>query len=724
MSLVPKTKAIHKTRRHKRVDMASLPPEVIAAVVSWLGPRDHASAVLASRRFGVLTREERGRLHFARFAPKALARAGSLDGLRYWHGVDPWRIDIHCLRAAAEGGHRTLVEWIIDESIGGGCPTEALCAAAKGGRVDLMRWLLDERDAAILNEVLGNAISSKCIGAVRLVLDRAHEIDHREGVCGGICPQGGGDRPGGDDDKDTDDRKGDHGGDGGRDSDNEDDEDDDEEDSDDKRLSNAHSCGRVWHERPMRLAARTGDVAIVRLVYERCYYGDDPEVLERPLLDAAGSGAIHVVEWILARCVDSGIISEAFDAALEHARRDCAVAILSRWPDVARPAALYSWSFKPDDTLIPAFEHALDVSLGVRPDPWPLAAASVAEPTPDEIYDALMVHSIAKEFGSDWGDLVRMPLRGTHCDAIFRWAVDRAHTGSLVSAAREMGREGRIDRLAYCGARGVLAPEHVLAAMCGAAARGRVDVLAYVWSTFATRDCGTRHVADAVRAKAQMIADTAAESGDWTVVEWLQRHVDARAHCTAAAFSVAANNGHAAFLKRLYAAGADRCRHPCDAPCQTDPDWKLRIFGLPTRCGLYDINDLWRHVARDGHYDVAQVLRKHGALDGAWLRSDAALHGHVAICALDVAVNGPRKHDLMIQYAVQARDRACLSFALANGSLWRPTDVRCAHPICTAAKKGSRSLVELLTKHAAQIKIPFPECVYYDEESDYDSDSD
>ncbi|BCU03131.1 ankyrin repeat domain containing protein [Pandoravirus japonicus] len=720
MTPPPKAKAIHKTRRHKRVDMASLPPEVIAAVVSWLGPRDHASAVLASRRFGVLTPEERGRLHFARFAPKVLARVGSLDGLRYWHGVDPWRIDIHCLRAAAEGGHRALVEWIIDESIGGACPTEALCAAAKGGRVDLMRWLLDERDAAILNEVLGNAISSKCIGAVRLVLDRAHEIDHREGVCGGICPQGGGDRP------ENDHADGDDGGGEDEYSDHDDDDDkgDKEEDSDDKRLSDAHSCGRVWHQRPMRLAACTGDVAIVQLVYERCYYGDDPEVLERPLPEAAGSGATRVVEWILGRCADPDAISNAFDAALEHGRRDCAVAILSRWPDAARPAALYSWSFKPDDTLISAFDHALDVSLGTRPDPWPLAGTGAAEPAPEEIYDALMVHCIAKEFGNDWGKLVRMPLRGTHCDALFRWAVDRARPESLVSAACEMGHEGRIDRLAYCWARDVLAPEHVVAAMRGAAARGRVDVLAYVWSTFATGGCGACRVADAVRANAQMIADTAAESGDWTVVEWLQQHVDTRAHCTAAAFSVAANNGHAAFLKRLYAAGADRCRHPCDAPCQTDPEWKQRIFGLPTRCGLYDINDLWRHVARDGHYDVAQVLREHGALDGAWLRSDAALRGHVAICALDVAVNGPRKHDLMIQYAVQARDRACLSFALANGSVWKPTSVRYAHPITTAAKKGSRSLAELLAKHAVQIKIPLSECVHYDEESDYDSESD
>lgn len=723
MRIASPTKSIQKARP-SRADVTSLPSEILAAVVSLLGPRDYATAVLASRRFGVLTMEERGRLHFGHLAPKALARTGSLDGLRYWHRADPWRIDIHCLRAAAEGGHRALVEWIIDESIGGGCATEALCAAAKGGRVDLMRWLLDERDAVILNEVLGNAISSKCIDAVRLVIDRAHKIDHIEGVCGGICPEGGSENDhadsadgGGEDqdsDQDSDDDKGD-----------EEEEEDEEKDSDDKRLSNAHSCGRVWHQRPMRLAARTGDVAIVQLVYERCYYGNDPEILERPLTEAAGSGATRVVEWILARCVDSDAISNAFDAALEHGRRDCAVAILSRWPNVARPAALYSWSFKPDDTLVSAFDQASEVSLGTRPDPWPLAATGASEPGPEEIYDALMVHCIAKEFGNDWGKLVRMPLRGTHCDTLFRWAVDHARPESLASAACEMGREGRIDRLAYCWARGVLAPGHVVAAMCGAAAHGRVDALAYVWSTFAAiGDCDTHRVADAVRAKTQEIADTAAESGDWAVVEWLQRHVDARAHCTAAAFSVAANNGHAAFLKRLYAAGADRCRHSCDAPCQTDPDWKQCIFGLPTRCGLYDINDLWRHVARDGHYDVAQVLREHGALDGAWLRSDAALRGHVAICALDVAVNGPRKHDLIVQYAVQARDRACLSFALANGSVWKPTSVRYAHPICTAAKKGSRSLAELLAKHAAQIKIPLSECVYYDDESDYDSESD
>lgn len=684
MSLVPKTKGIHKMR-HRRVDMTTLPPEVIAAVVSWLGPRDHASAVLASPRFGVLTPEERGRLHFARFAPKVLARMGSLDGLCYWHGVDPWRIDIHCLRAAAGGGHRALVEWILDKSTGGGCPTEALCAAARGGHVDLMRWLIDERQAAILKEVLVDAISSKRIDAVRLILDRAHVIDHREAVESGIClDEDGAECSSQDDDHgdDRDDNDDDDGKDGSGDGD------DDGDDGDDVEENARHdSCGRDWGTRPMRAAARTNDADIMQLVYDQCYYGDDPEVLGRPLSAAAESGAAVAVQWILARYADRDASADAFGAALRWTRRDCAVAILSRWPDVARPVDIYDEPFRQlGGTSIPVLDAALAVALGTQPDTWPLSVAG-ATAEPGQIYDALLVHCLSREFKDDHSSLATTLLGGAPCDAVFRWAVDTARCVPAVYVACDMARKGMTGRLAYCRERGLLTPVHVEVAMTGAAAAGRVDVLTYMWSSLAAGD-GDTQAADAVRANVQKMADAAAESGDWTVVEWLQKHVDRRAHCTAAAFAVAANKGHAAFLKRLYAVGADRCRHPCDAPCEPVPGWSPFLFALRTPCGLYNVNDLWRNVARDGHYDVVQVLREHGALDGVYLRSEAALNGHVAICALDVAINGPCKRDLMIQYAVQARDRACLAFALANGSTWEPLGRWSIHPMCTAVKKG------------------------------------
>ncbi|AGO85823.1 Ankyrin repeat domain containing protein [Pandoravirus salinus] len=701
--------------RRRRVDMASLPPEVIAAVVSWLGPRDHASAVLASRRFGVLTIEERGRLHFARFAPKALARMGSLDGLCYWHGVDPWRIDIHCLRAAAKGGHRALVEWILDRSIGGGCPTEALCAAAKGGQVDLMRWLVDEREAVILKETLANAISSKRIDAVCIVLDRAYEIDHRQAAESGICCDDDGD------DCDDDDNNGD---------------DDDNDDNDDildrvdtlvcrdngGGASKDHSaCGRDWDNRAMRMAARTDNVDIMELVYARCY-GRDPEVLCRPLRAAAASGATAAVKWILARCDDREAADDAFEAAFNLSKRDCAVAILARWSDIIDTAHISRYSVsRYGGVTVPVLDAALAVSTGARPSPWPLSTVDAFD-DPDRAYDALLVHRLSEEeFRNPTGHMLWSLLSDAPCDDVFCWVVDNSGQPPATHVVRSMAHKGMIGRLAYCRQRGLLTPAHVVEAMAGAAAAGRIDVLAYVWSSLA-EDLGA---ADAIRANVQKVADAAAKSGDWGVVDWLRQHVDQSAHCTAAAFSVAANEGHATFLRRLYAVGADRCLHPCDTPCGPAPSDRNSFLyrAAPTPCGLYDVNDLWRHVARGGHYDVVQVLRKHGALDGVCLQGDAALCGHVAICAIDVAVNGPYKRDSMIQYAVQARDRACLSFALANGSTWEPWGPWSVHPFYAAAKKGSRTIMDLLRRHEAQIECCFP-CHGDDEESDYDSESD
>ncbi|AVK76269.1 Ankyrin repeat incomplete domain containing protein [Pandoravirus neocaledonia] len=311
------------------------------------------------------------------------------------------------------------------------------------------------------------------------------------------------------------------------------------------------------------------------------------------------------------------------------------------------------------------------------------------------------------------------------CYAVFRWVVDVARYVPEVYNAASLARNGMVDRLDYCYQRGLFKPEHVVSAMLGAAGGGRIDVLVHVWSRAREPNQdgdGDTAVADAVRANVQKIANATAESGDWAIVEWLQRHVGHDAHCTAAAFSVASKHGHAEFLKRLYAAGADRCRHPCDAPCEVVPGWSPFLFALRTSCGLYDINDLWREVARNGYYEVAKVLCEHGALNGVHLRNEAALRGHAAICAMDIAVNGPSKRDWMIQYAVQARDRTCLALALANDSVWEPLGSWSVHPMVTAAKKGSRALRDLLTKHKSKIVTHLPQHGG-DSESDSDSQS-
>nr|UDO47340.1 ankyrin repeat protein [Pandoravirus massiliensis] len=702
MSRSPNAK-IHKAR----ANVTSLPPEVLASIVSSLKPRDHAAAVLASRYFGVLTFEERGRLHFAQREPKALARAGSLEGVRYWHGVDPWRIDIHCLRAAAEGGHRETVQWILDESTGGGCPTEALCAAARGGHVRLMRWLLEEREATILREVLSDAISSANADAVRLILDRAHEIDRHEAIESGMI------------DEDEEDRD-DSGGEGQR-----EDTKDDTREQDDQRTSHADGVyGRDWGSRAMRVAVRTNNIDVIQLVYERCY-DCDPDILCRSLSEAPSRDATAAtVDWILERCTDEYTVRKAFKAALKVVNRDVAIAILSRWPGVARPVTAYPWSVKRmDESTVPILDTAFAVASHALPDPWPLAPDD-ATVDPARIYDAVLAHSLSREFMSTSQTIYSSLFDSCPCYAVFRWVVDVTHYVPQAYNAGTLASNGMIDRLDYCHERGLFKPEHIVSAMVGAAGAGRINVLVHVWSRAIDTEhanVGDTTVAHAVRANVQKIANAAARSGDWAVVEWLQKHVSQSAHCTAEAFSIASNWGHGRFLERLYAVGADRCRHPRDAPCEVVPGWSPFLFALRTPCGLYDINDLWRRVARGGHHDVVQVLRKHGVLDGVYLRSEAALGGHAAICAIDIAVNGPSKRrDLMIQYAVQARDRACLVLALANGSVWEPPGSWSVHPMVTAAKKGSRALRGLLDKHKPNIVTGLPD---HGDDTEGDSDS-
>ncbi|AVK77352.1 Ankyrin repeat domain containing protein [Pandoravirus macleodensis] len=706
MSRLPENNRVRKAR----ANVTSLPHEVLALIVSLLKPRDHAAAVLASRRFGVLTPEERGRLHFARREPKALARAGSLEGVRYWHGIDPWRIDIHCLRAAAEGGHREMVQWILDESTGGGCPTEALCAAARGGHVPLMRWLLEERKATILREVLSDAISSANVDAVRLILDRAHEIDRREAIDSGtIDDDDGKEDDNGDDDDDDDD------GDDGK---------DDVWEQDDQRTSHAgNACRRDWGSRAMRVAVRTNNIDVIQLVYEQCY-DCDPEILCRSLCEAPSCDATATtVDWILERCTDEYAVRKAFKAALKAVNRDVAIAILSRWPGVAQPVTAYPWPVeRMDESTVPILDTAFAVASRTLPDPWPVAPDE-ATTDPARIYDAVLAQSLSREFMSTSRTIYSSLFDSCPCYAAFCWVVDIARYVPAVYNAETLARKGMIDRLDYCRERGLFKAEHIVGAMVGAAGAGRIDVLVHVWSRAIDTEHGDVNdttIAGAVRANVQKIADAAAESGDWAIVEWLQRHVSDRAHCTAAAFSVASKRGHAEFLKRLYAAGADRCRHPCDAACEVVPGWSPFPYALRTPCGLYDVNDLWRRVAREGHYDVVKVLRDHGVLNGLYLRNDAALRGHAAICAIDIAVNGPSKRDSMIQYAVQARDHACLVLALTNGSAWEPFGSWSVHPMVTAVKKGSRAIRDLLARHQSKINTHLPE---YGDDAESNSDS-
>ncbi|QBZ81774.1 hypothetical protein pclt_cds_1197 [Pandoravirus celtis] len=382
------------------------------------------------------------------------------------------------------------------------------------------------------------------------------------------------------------------------------------------------TCGRDWGVRPMCEAAHINNVDIMELVYKRCYWGDS-EILERPLRVAAGSGATAAVEWILARYDDREAADSAFEAAFDMSRRDCAVAILSRWPDIIDTSTLFRYCVQEcGDMTVSVLDAMLAVSTGAQPDPWPVSSVDASN-DPGRVYDALLVHCLSDDSRTPRQFMQWLEPSSVACDAAFRWAIDNAPCAHATYVTHRMAHKGMIGRLAYCHERGLLTPDHIVAAMTGAAEAGRIHVLDHVWSGFVANT----EAADAVRANVQTIAHGAARSGDWTVIEWLQKHVDQRAHCTAAAFSVAANKGHAAFLERLYAVGADRCRHECDAPCESVPGWKPFLYGLATPCGLYDVNDLWRNVARGGHYDVAQVCASMecstGSISGARPHSTA-----------------------------------------------------------------------------------------------------
>jgi hypothetical protein len=700
MPLSPKIKKGHHRGRCSPTSLACLPPEILADIVSRLKARDHAAAVLASRHFAVLSAEERGRLHFARIAPLTLARAGSLAGLCYWHEVDPWRIDIHCLRAAAEAGHLPLVKWIIDDSTGGGCPTEALCAAARGGHIDVVRWLLDERNATIVNQTLTDAIFSNSVETARFILDRARQIDRQTDT---KC-----DNDGDDDCNDGQEaavNADGHDNDGGGD-----------DDEGDRTDGSEHD--RCWGYRPMRMAVRTDNVAMVELIYERCCGWDPTDLAGRPLCAAVEENAITVVEWILDRCIDNNDgICAALKAALCHAHHDCAVAILSRWPDVARPITLYSWDVAAwHDVDAGILQDAHDVASGSLPDPWPPVSAD-----PEQIYRALIVRSLSDRFNSiEAKNLYAALLSQTHCEAPFRWALDVSGVVPTIYCVAHAAEKGAIGRLALYRERGLLTPDHVVEAMKGAAEGGRVDVLDYIWSMIGDNDDDLAKV----RAHAQRITDAAAKSGDWSVVEWLAAHIGAQAHCTAGAFKIAASQGHAAFLEHLYATGADRCRHAPDEPCENNKDWRPFVFGLATPCGLYDVNDLWRDVARGGYIDVAKVLHAHGALEDVHLRGDASLRGHAALCAFDIAIHKPTKDRLMVHYAVQNRDLACLRLALASGFAWKEWWPNERGPIGVAAKKGSDAIKALLLAHPDQIGPRQHSDWCPTSDSDYDSGED
>lgn len=178
--------------------------------------------------------------------------------------------------------------------------------------------------------------------------------------------------------------------------------------------------------------------------------------------------------------------------------------------------------------------------------------------------------------------------------------------------------------------------------------------------------------AQAMSAHAQAIADCAAVSGEWAIVEWLRDRFGQRAHCTAAAFHRAATNGHARFLERLYEAGADRCRHLPDAatgcaPCKDDDvSWQRSTFhnDMPSPNGLYGRACL-RRLAREGRLDVFRVLAAHGslALELTECLFGAVLNGHLALCALLVSIGcKPLCNELVL--AVRNGDVACLRFLI------------------------------------------------------------
>ncbi|AVK75905.1 Ankyrin repeat domain containing protein [Pandoravirus neocaledonia] len=154
-------------RPRREASLRSLPNELVAAVASWMAPRELGAALVASRRFHVA---DKRRIYRA-LSPITLASAGCLEGLVHKHDTDPWSIDVHCLEAAIAKGRIDVVRWIAAASMGGACPTRVLVSAARVGDIPIVQWAINQGGATVVMDALLAAAKGGHADVLRLLYD-------------------------------------------------------------------------------------------------------------------------------------------------------------------------------------------------------------------------------------------------------------------------------------------------------------------------------------------------------------------------------------------------------------------------------------------------------------------------------------------------------------------------------------------------------------------------
>ncbi|WBR14448.1 Ankyrin repeat protein [Pandoravirus kuranda] len=158
---------IRAGRPRREASLRSLPNELVAAVASWMAPRELGAALVASRRFHVA---DKRRIYRA-LSPTTLASAGCLEGLVHKHDTDPWSIDVHCLEATIAKGRIDVVRWIATASVGGACPTRVLVRAARVGDIPIVQWAITQGGATVVMDALLAAAEGGHVDVLRLLYD-------------------------------------------------------------------------------------------------------------------------------------------------------------------------------------------------------------------------------------------------------------------------------------------------------------------------------------------------------------------------------------------------------------------------------------------------------------------------------------------------------------------------------------------------------------------------